>query len=973
MAQINNPEDKFSKKLIASINKAGNDWIPIHIVLNDQLDFTLWNARQESIKSTFQQRAIQLQSDLKYRSKSSQQALIQFLSNQENVKFHTIKSHWIANAISCTVHKSFILSVASRPDVKWVGENVSLSATQTQEALKTEQVAPNKAENGLIAIGAREMWALGYTGYGRLVFVADTGTDPEHPAIAGQYNGLLNGDDASWFSFANETRPKDCNKHGTHVTGTILGLDRMNSDTIGVAFNARWMAAGILCGVGTEDNIAAFEWALDPDQNPDTVDDIPDVINNSWYDPSLEGLDCYSIYVPVLEALEAAGVAVVFSAGNEGPNPNTITPPHNINVNEVNSFTVGALNGNTPSWPIASFSSVGPSHCDGSGSLKIKPEVSAPGVSVRSCVPGGGYDVLSGTSMAAPHVSGAILLLKEAFPYLGGKDLKLALYHSATDLGEAGEDNKFGMGIINVYSAYQYLIAKGYQPTPGLIKNDVMLLDVQHAANACNNKINPQLILENAGTDTLRTLDIEFNNNSIYKLVRWEGEIAPGARLALQVTVPEIPSYTGTLQVTLKNPNQTNDIRPLNNTLLFNVTINDRIFPEHNWTYSNNICTNSNFYLHAPVTLPNLPVKVNWYSQAFGGSLLFEGNQILVDAPRTLKGLYAELHYKDITGIKPNLNQSGSYIEGVGEGLIFDANSTFVLDTIMVFSENIGIRNFCLYNENGDSITSSKKYINKIGANIVKLNWTIPAGKNYKIILQSGKALLSELNSGVFPINSVGDIVTIKSGTNGNNYNYFFNWQISYSHPCGRIPYNFNPRQDSVIGKAEFELSQDTLTLPGNTTVQLINKSASGSAYHWDMGDGNSYNSFEVEHAYDETGNFNIILTALDEIQCISTQFKPIVVLEATSVNETDAFLKGVEFIVYPNPVSETLVLNSKNVLNQDVQIHILDLNGTIIGQQNWKAGISEMIIPLDSLTKGVYLLKLNHNTRNMIYKFIKM
>ncbi|MCB0564096.1 MAG: S8 family serine peptidase, partial [Phaeodactylibacter sp.] len=78
--------------------------------------------------------------------------------------------------------------------------------------------------------------------------------------------------------------------------------------------------------------------------------------------------------------------------------------------------------------------------------------------SIRSCLAGGGYASWDGTSMAAPHVTGAVLLLKEAFPYLPGEELMLALYFSCTDLGAPGEDNNYGMGLINVPAAYQYLI-----------------------------------------------------------------------------------------------------------------------------------------------------------------------------------------------------------------------------------------------------------------------------------------------------------------------------------------------------------------------------------------------------------------------------------------------------------------------------------------------------------------------------------
>src|SRR5690606_17277289 len=122
---------------------------------------------------------------------------------------------------------------------------------------------------------------------------------------------------------------------------------------------------------------------------------IPDVINNSWgRDNTVVNQDwspCSEVVIPVISAVQAAGIANVFSAGNEGPGVSTLGVPHNINTGLVNSFTVGAVNGNEPTGLIASFSSRGPSLCGGEGSILIKPEVSAPGVNVRSAIQNGGY------------------------------------------------------------------------------------------------------------------------------------------------------------------------------------------------------------------------------------------------------------------------------------------------------------------------------------------------------------------------------------------------------------------------------------------------------------------------------------------------------------------------------------------------------------------------------------------------------
>ena len=212
---------------------------------------------------------------------------------------------------------------------------------------------------------------------------------------------------------------------------------------------------------------------------------MPDAINNSWFDPGVNG-ECNSAYVNILNAAEAVGIAIVFSAGNDGPNASTITSPKNINTDLVNSFAVGAVNGNSNTFTIAGFSSRGPSICGGEESLLIKPEVSAPGQNVRSCELDGSYGLKSGTSMAAPHVAGAIVLLKEAFPTLTGTEIKLALYFTCRDLGTVGEDNTYGMGIIDVLAAFNYLVDQGNEPVEPGVENDIMFVDVVAEERNCD-------------------------------------------------------------------------------------------------------------------------------------------------------------------------------------------------------------------------------------------------------------------------------------------------------------------------------------------------------------------------------------------------------------------------------------------------------------------------------------------------------
>ncbi|MEE9553550.1 MAG: S8 family peptidase, partial [candidate division Zixibacteria bacterium] len=190
------------------------------------------------------------------------------------------------------------------------------------------------------------------------------------------------------------------------------------------------------------------------DGDPSTTDDVPDVINNSWGVPLGYYSACNQTFWEAIDNLEAVGVVCVFAAGNEGPYVASIRTPADRIATEFNSFCVGAVNGNYPDLPIASFSSRGPSGCD---SITVKPEVSAPGVSIRSTSKTGGYISMSGTSMATPHVAGAAAILRQFNPNATPSQIKQALMYSALDLGSSGEDNDYGWGVINIRRALNYM------------------------------------------------------------------------------------------------------------------------------------------------------------------------------------------------------------------------------------------------------------------------------------------------------------------------------------------------------------------------------------------------------------------------------------------------------------------------------------------------------------------------------------
>jgi subtilisin family serine protease len=156
--------------------------------------------------------------------------------------------------------------------------------------------------------------------------------------------------------------------------------------------------------------------------NPFTDGDVsmaPHLVNNSWGCPDIEGCDD-DVLEPATAALRAAGIMMVVSAGNDGPACETVAEPP---ARYDNVFSVGATNN---AGAIIGFSSRGPVPDETAGGNPtspplLKPDIAAPGVNIRSSVPGGGYGTADGTSMAGPHVAGLVALLWSANPNLIGQ------------------------------------------------------------------------------------------------------------------------------------------------------------------------------------------------------------------------------------------------------------------------------------------------------------------------------------------------------------------------------------------------------------------------------------------------------------------------------------------------------------------------------------------------------------------------
>jgi bacillopeptidase F len=360
-----------------------------------------------------------------------------------------VKVLWIRNAVAATVPAAAVPRLAALPGVRTVRLD---QVVRAPVALASGAATP---EWNLTAIRAPELWSLGHTGSGAVIAGMDTGVDAAHPDLAAGWRGGASG----WFdAAAQHATPYDASGHGTRTMGLMVG-GAAGGSAIGVAPDARWIAARIFddAGQGSLSGIhLAFQWLLDPDGDPATLD-APDVVNASWTLAGGTPGACDLEFLPDVRALEAAGIGVVFAAGNDGPAPATSDSP----ANNPGVLSAGAVDSASQ---VAAFSSRGPSACDGG----VFPAVVAPGVDVWTTdLSYGGlpsYTSASGTSFAAPHVAAAMAVLSVASPAASLDALKAALASAAVDLAPAGADPDSGHGLVDVAAAYGLLPYAGSPP-----------------------------------------------------------------------------------------------------------------------------------------------------------------------------------------------------------------------------------------------------------------------------------------------------------------------------------------------------------------------------------------------------------------------------------------------------------------------------------------------------------------------------
>ena len=402
--------------------------------------------------------------DLKTNAASAQADFESFAERKPGVTVE--RSFWLANAMLVTVdtesvaverlldvrgvervHENFEVTLDSATTTPGDDGSQAIDASGSQPAIGPRTVSTTatgtNATYGVEMVRAPEVWEeFGTRGEGATVAVLDTGIDPDHPDL--NVSGWAEYDVEGNLTSDNVSDASDGNGHGTHVAGTVAG-GNASGTAIGVAPESDLYGIKVLNNDG-EGSFAQIVAGMEYATETESVD----VLQMSLGVP-----EYVSDFIEPVRNARGAEKLVVVSSGNSGQG--TSSSPGNV----YDSLAVGAVN---DSRVVANFSSgetIDTANAWGSDAPAnwsdeyVVPDVSGPGVSVYSAEPGGVHGYKSGTSMAAPHVSGvAALMISASTRNVSDDELFDTLRDTADHPDNASDpDDRYGTGVVDGYAA----------------------------------------------------------------------------------------------------------------------------------------------------------------------------------------------------------------------------------------------------------------------------------------------------------------------------------------------------------------------------------------------------------------------------------------------------------------------------------------------------------------------------------------
>jgi len=480
--------------------------LPVQIVLKEQFDKALLNSLVEGMPKV--QRRLEVVRILSEFSAEKQAGVLAYLAGQPG-SVENVKSFWVLNAVYCEATPAVIQALSLRPEVNYVNYDLVYQPNLLEEATPVQST--DEITWGVDKVNAPDVWALGYTGAGVVCGHIDTGCNYNHPDLADHMWTDANYPHHGWNFENNNNDPMDISGHGTHTSGTVAGDGTGGSQT-GVAPDAQIMVCRVRTQVDSTAESqcwAAMEFCVAPPLSPSNGADLY-TMSLGW---QISWSPHQASWRTTADNVNAAGVSQIVAAGNERgiavPDacrcPGNVPPPwwNPENTGEGALSGVVSIGATDSTDAIASFSSNGPVTWSSVAPFNdypyppglTRPDVSAPGVDVKSCsYSGSGYSVMSGTSMATPHTAGVVCLMLSKNPELTPAEVDSLLEVTSIDLGPAGKDNDFGAGRIDALAVVEAT------PFPGP-RHDIGIGDILAPTDSVfpEYPLAPRVIVKNRG------------------------------------------------------------------------------------------------------------------------------------------------------------------------------------------------------------------------------------------------------------------------------------------------------------------------------------------------------------------------------------------------------------------------------------------------------------------------------------------
>ncbi|HNW68809.1 MAG TPA: C25 family cysteine peptidase [Bacteroidales bacterium] len=355
---------------------------------------------------------------------------------------------------------------------------------------------------------------------------------------------------------------------------------------------------------------------------------------------------------------------------------------------------------------------------------------------------------------------------------------------------------------------------------------------------------------------------------------------------------------------------------------------------------------------------------INWYDDEIAGSLVYAGDTLTTAMLDTITTYYAESVTNEIytAGAPDTLIGSGGYYTGTtGHYLIFNCLTDLTLVSVDVYANLEGNRTIKLQSGSGADILDT--IINlALGKTTIFLNWSIPAGTNYRLVNTGPVQRLFRNSSGAVYPYTVNDILSITGNSyNSSSYYYFYNWNVQ-AGACKSVRVPVTAFVYSAVPDASF-----TFSGPDNI-VDFTNSTADAYSYEWDFGDGHHSVETSPTNTFTSNGSYIVTLTATNS--CGYDIFIDTVDIYSVGITENGSFQN---LSINPNPATESIVVTWESIAENLSLIEISDTYGQQLFYKSIAArmGINSETIDLSGFAQGVYLVKMISGNQKSVVKLV--